>query len=82
MVRVPEVLFDMGWFDSWWAFFLHVFDLLLTLRQVSFQQVRKKVCILVVISRGRIVDISLIILMFSEMHVFSHVCIFDVFYEK
>ena len=34
------------------------------------------------ISRGRIVDISLIILMFSEMHVFSQVCIFDVFYKR
>ena len=37
---------------------------------------------LVVIFRGRIVDISTVILMFYEMHVFSQVCIFDVFLEK
>ena len=28
------------------------------------------------ISRGQIVDITLVILMFSEMHVFAQVCVF------
>ena len=36
---------------------------------------------LVVFFRGRIVDISLIVLMFSEMHVFSRGCCFSVLLE-
>ena len=41
----------------------------------------KTVYVLVVIIRGRIVGMSLIILMFSEMHVFSQGCFFSVFLE-
>ena len=59
-----------------------LFYLLVILRQVCFGQERTKVCILVMISGGWNIDTSLVLVMFSETHVFSQVCCLSLFLEK